>query len=155
MVLAEKLGMLHVSAAGLGQLPHITDVEGGVGEAVNVIGVPLTKLWLHDTAVDAQLRPGGELLMLPVPVPKKSTVSVGPVVLRQATFAVIELLMIAPDEGRFPTLWFVITVAETRAFPQAKPAGDNRPVEVTVTMFGVFEFQITWSVMSLLTGGWM
>src|SRR5260370_25121021 len=101
MVFADKLGMVHTSPEGEGQLPHITDVKGGVGEAVNVIRVPLTKLWLHVTAVDAQLRPCGELLILPVP-PKKSTVSVGPVVLRQATFAVIELLMIAPDEGRFP-----------------------------------------------------
>jgi hypothetical protein len=64
-------------------------VDGLVAAAVNVIGVPLTKPWLHDTALDAQLRPGGELLSFPVPVPRKFTVSIGPELLRQATFAVI------------------------------------------------------------------
>ena len=102
-VFAVILGTVHTSAEGDGQLPHCTDVEVPVGIAVNMTVVPLTKPWLHVPALDAQLRPCGELLILPVP-PKKSTVSVGPVVLRQATFAVIELLMIAPDEGRFPTL---------------------------------------------------
>ncbi len=82
--------MVHTSPAGDGQLlPQVTAVEGAVGEAVNVIRVPLTKLWLHDTAVDAQLMPAGVLVTFPVPLPKKSTVSTGPVLLRQATFAVI------------------------------------------------------------------
>jgi len=88
MVFAVKLVIVHTSPDGDGQLPQVTAVKGGVGVAVNVIGVPLTKLWLHVTAVDAQLRPSGELEMFPMP-PKKSTVSVGPVVFKQATFAVI------------------------------------------------------------------
>jgi hypothetical protein len=63
--------------------------------------------------------------------------------------------MIAPEEDRFPALVFVVTVAETSVFPQAKPAGAIRPVEFTVIMLGVLEAQVTWSVMSLVTGGWM
>ncbi len=87
------------------QLPatHPAKVEVPVGVAVNMTGVPLTKLALHGVGL-AQLRPCGELVTFPEPGPAKFTVSIGPVVLRQATFAVIELLMIAPDEGRFPTL---------------------------------------------------
>ena len=87
------------------QLPavHPPKVEVPVGVAVNVTGVPLTKLALHGVGL-AQIRPIGELVTLPPPRPAKVTVSIGPVVLRQATFAVIELLMIAPDEDRFPTL---------------------------------------------------
>jgi hypothetical protein len=80
--------MVHTSADGDGQLPQITDVNGGVGIAVKKIGVPLTKPALHVPAVEAQLRPAGELVMFPVP-PKKFTVSIGPVLLRHATFAVM------------------------------------------------------------------
>jgi len=88
-VFAVILGTVHISPEGDGQLPHCTAVELPVGIAVNVIVVPLTKPWLHVPALDAQLRPGGALLMFPVPAPKKFTVSIGPVLLRQATFAVI------------------------------------------------------------------
>jgi hypothetical protein len=80
--------MVHTSPDGDGQPPQVTAVNGAVGLAVNLIGVPLTKLWLQVTAVDAQLRPSGALVMFPVP-PKKSIVSIGPVPLTQATFAVI------------------------------------------------------------------
>ena len=89
VVFADKLGIVHVNPDGEGQLPQVTEVEGAVGEAVNVIIVPLTNPALHDTAVDAQLRPGGELVTFPVPVPRKSNVNIGPVLLRQATFAVM------------------------------------------------------------------
>lgn len=154
-VFADRLGMVHNVPDGDGQPPQVTDVDVPVGVAVNVIGVPLTKPALHVTAVDAQLRPAGELVMLPVPGPKKFTVRIGPVLLRHATFAVMYPVTIAPDEDMFPALVFVVTVAETRAFPQARPKGDSRPVELTVTMFGVLEAQVTWSVMSLITGGWM
>ena len=37
--------------------------------------------------------------------------------------------------------------------PQESPVALIRPVELTVTMSGVFEPQVTWSVMSLVTGG--
>ena len=70
-------------------MPQVTDVEVPVGVAVKVIGVPLTKPALHVPAVEAQLRPAGELVTFPVPVPRKFKVSIGPELLRQATFAVI------------------------------------------------------------------
>lgn len=89
VVLAVILGMVHIIPDGRGQVPQPPNVEGVVGVAVNVIVVPLTKPWLHVPALDAQLRPGGELVTIPVPVPEKSTVSIGPELLRQATFAVI------------------------------------------------------------------
>jgi len=90
---AVKLFILHTVSPGPDVESQPPDqppnVEGGTGAAVNVIGVPLTKPALHVPAVDAQLRPAGELVTFPVPVPKKFTVSIGPVLLRQATFAVI------------------------------------------------------------------
>jgi len=76
-VLVVKLGMVHTSPDGEGQLPQVTEVEVPVGVAVNVIGVPLTKPALHVPTVDAQLRPAGELVTFPVPLPKKFTVSIG------------------------------------------------------------------------------
>ncbi len=121
-----------------------------LGVAVNVTVVPFVKLPLQ---VVAQLRPKGELVMIPEPVPTKSTVRVGPE--GQTTIAVINPVTIAPDECRPPALVFVVTVAETRAPPQAKPVAARSPVELTVTISGVFEAQVTWSVMSLVTGGWM
>src|SRR6266480_4051079 len=121
-----------------------------LGVAVNVRVVPLGKCALH---VVAQLRPEGELVTVPEPGPgEKFTVRVGPEP-KQTTFAVMLPVTIAPDESRFPELLFVVTVAETRALPQATPVTTNRPAGVTVTMSGVFEFQVTWSVMSLVTGG--
>jgi hypothetical protein len=74
---------------------------------------------------------------------------------KQITFAVILPVTIAPEEDRFPVLLFVVTVAETRALPHARPVAVKRPVELTVTIWGVFEFQVTWLVMSLVTGGCM
>jgi len=55
-----------------------------LGVAVNVT-VPLVKCELH---VVAQLRPEGELVTVPEPVPAKFTVRVGPE-LKQTTFAVM------------------------------------------------------------------
>jgi hypothetical protein len=119
-----------------------------LGVAVNVT-VPLVKCALH---VVAQLRPEGELVTVPEPAPAKFTVRVGPEP-KQTTFAVMLPVTIAPDESRFPELLFVVTVAETRALPQATPVTTNKPAGVTVTMSSVFEFQMTWSVISLVTGG--
>jgi hypothetical protein len=62
---------------------------------------------------------------------------------------------IAPDEDTpLPSL-FVVAVADTKVPPQAWPVADNRPAELTVNICGVFEDQVTWLVMSLVTGGWM
>ena len=80
--------------------------------------------------------------------------SYGPV--KQTTVAVMLPVTIAPVDETFPILLLVVTVAETRASPQASPAAVIRPVaELTVITSGVFEVQVTWFVMSLLTGGCM
>ena len=94
-------------------------------------------------------------MMLPVPGPKKFTVRSGPepVEVKQTTFAVMDPVTIAPDEDILPALLFVVTVAEIRVPPQAKPVTAIRPVELTVTMSGVLEVHLTWFVISLVTGG--
>ena len=117
--------------------------------------VPLAKLALQFVA---QLIPEGVLVTLPVPAPAKATVSIGPeppepVPVKQTTFACIDPVTIAPDEDLFPVLPFVFTVAETRVPPQVTPVAVIRPVELTVTICMSFEPQVTWSVMSLVTGG--
>ena len=89
---AVKLFILHTVNPGpevVSQPTQPPNAEVPVAVAVNAIAVPLTKLALHVPAVDAQLRPGGELVTFPEPVPVKFTVSIGPELLRQATFAVI------------------------------------------------------------------
>ena len=54
-----------------------------------------------------------------------------------------------------PSLLFLFTVAEIKAFPQAIPVAVRTPVLLTVANPAVFEFQITWFVISLVTGGCM
>jgi hypothetical protein len=122
------------------------------GVAVKVTTVPLTKLALQ---LVEQPNPAGELATVPAPVPAKVNVTAGPVPVKQITFAVMLPVTRAPDECRFPVLLSVVTVAETKALPHAKPVAVNSPVLLTVTISGVFEFQTTWSVMSLVTGGCM
>ena len=56
------------------------------GTAVRVKLDPVGKLPMH---VDEHPRPAGELDIVPLPVPAKSTVTVGPVPLKQTTLAVI------------------------------------------------------------------
>jgi hypothetical protein len=74
---------------------------------------------------------------------------------KQTTFAVIVPTTSAPDEDKPPALLLVVTVAVIRVFPQELPVAVIRPVELTVTICGVFEAQTAWSVISLVTGGWM
>jgi hypothetical protein len=74
----------------------------------------------------------------------------------QTTVAVISPVTMAPVDDTLPMLWLVVKVAEIRAAPQASPVAVTRPVAAsTVAISGVFDFQTTWSVMSLLTGGCM
>ena len=138
----------------MSQPTQLPNVEPVLGAAVNATAVPLAKFALQ---VDAQPRPGGELVTVPKPAPVKSTVSVRfeppELPVKQTTFAVINPVTMASDDDRFPALLFVFTVAETRAFPQARPVGVSNPVGSTVTMSGVFEAQVTWAAMSLVTGG--
>ena len=49
----------------------------------------------------------------------------------------------APDEDIFPALLFVVTVAEIRVLPQASPVAVITPVELTVTICGVLDTQLT------------
>jgi hypothetical protein len=59
----------------------------------------------------------------------------------------------APGEDNPPSVLFLFTVAEIRVFPQARPVAVIRPVDVTVTICGVFETHVTWLVISLVAGG--
>jgi hypothetical protein len=128
---------------------HPPNVEPFVGFAVSTIVLPVDNAVLH---VDEQLRPGGSLVIVPVPAPAKTTVSACPVPVKQTTLAVIKPVMIAPDDPTLPAL-LVVTVAEMREPPHSLPVAVARPVEFTVTRFGVFDAQVTWLVMSLVTGG--
>jgi hypothetical protein len=121
-----------------------------LGSAVSVIIVPLTNAALQ---LLVQLSPAGELVTVPLPVPRKFTVRIDAEPVKQVTFAVMVPVTMAPDEDSPPLLLFVFTVAEIRVPPQAWPVAVIRPVVFTVTICGVFEAQITWLVMSLVTGG--
>jgi len=149
---------LHTCPDVESQPNQFPNVEPLLGVAVSWTGVPVVKaVVLQVGAVDAQARPTGELAMVPEPMPLKFTVSVGldpvPPAAKQTTFAVMDPVTIAPEEDILPALLFVVTVAETRVLPQAKPVTVIRPVELTVTMFGVLEVHWTLLVISFVTGG--
>jgi hypothetical protein len=58
--------------------------------------------------------------------------------------AVIFPVTTAPDEDiLLGALLFVVTVAKIRALPQASPVAVSRPFELTVTICGVFDCQVT------------
>lgn len=113
-------------------------VDGATGVAVRVTVVPAGKLSTQLTAVLAQLKL--ELVTVPVPLPRKSTVKIGaaplppPVLVKQTTLAVIEPVTTAPEEDTPDPSAFVATVAEIRVFgPQTTPVTFISPVELTVT----------------------
>jgi len=60
----------------------------------------------------------------------------------------------APDEDSPPALLLVVTVAETREPPHAKPVAGS-PVELTENICVSFDAHVTLFVMSLVTGGWI
>lgn len=154
MRLLIKLDMVHVGDdVGLQPDDQPPKEEPEPGVAVRAIAVPLAKLAAH---VVGQLMPTGELVTTPDPVPDGITVRVAVLPVGQMTLAVIYPVTRAPGEDNWlPSLLFVTTVAEIRALPQASPVAVSTPVELTVTICGVFEAQVTSSVMSLVTGGWM
>jgi len=85
------------------------------------------------------MKPEGEKATVPVPVPAANvTVKSGPdpplVLVKQTTFACILPVTIAPDDGRFPALLLVCTVAEITVPPHEPPVAIIRPVEFTVTI---------------------
>jgi hypothetical protein len=127
---------------------------------LRVTVVPLGKLSTQLTAVLAQLKPEVELATTPVPLPWKLTVRIGselppplPVLVKQTTLAVIFPVTIAPDEETPEPSAFVVTEAEISAPPHSKPVVVIKPVESIVNICGVSEFQVTLSVISLVTGG--
>jgi hypothetical protein len=134
------------------------NVEGAIGVAVRVTVVPAGKLSTQLIAVLAQVKVG--LVTVPVPPPRKLTVRIGaapppPLVLvKQTTLAVIEPVTTAPEEDTPDPSAFVVRVAEIRVFgPQTAPVTVISPVELTVTSWLSLDAQVTWSVISLVTGG--
>jgi hypothetical protein len=75
-----------------------------MGVAVSTTVVPVAKVPTQVPPVLAQLIPVGWLLTVPLPLPAKLTVTVGPVppplvvLVKQVTFAVIYPVTTAPDE---------------------------------------------------------
>ena len=99
-----KLFTVQICPNTASQFPQLENVEATLAVAVSVTVVPLAKLAVH---VLAQVRPEGELVVLPDPVPGKLTVSAGPPppeAVKQTTFAVMLPVTKAPDEGRLPAL---------------------------------------------------
>jgi hypothetical protein len=114
------------------------------GTAVNVTVVPVGKLPVQEEPVlDEQPRPAGELDMVPEPVPAKSTVTVGPVPVKQTTMANVDPVTTAPDDDTPDPSWFVVTLADTRVLPQSMPVAVSKPADVTVKTCGVLEAQVT------------
>jgi hypothetical protein len=120
--------------------------------------VPAGKLSTQLIAVLAQLKVG--LVTVPVPLPRKLTVRIGaalpppPVLVKQTTLAAMEPVTIAPEEDTPDPSAFVVSVAEIRVFgPQTTPVAVISPVELTVTSWLSLDAQVTWLVISLVTGG--
>jgi hypothetical protein len=116
------------------QLPN---VDGAIGVAVSVIGVPLANPCVTHGPGLVQLKPGGLLVTVPVPNPWKVRVNAGlplppPEPVKQTTFPVMYPVTIAPDEDNPPMLVLVVRVAETRVPPQVIPVTARRPVGSTV-----------------------
>jgi hypothetical protein len=155
---AVKLFTVHCCPFTASQPPQLPNVDPAFGVAVTVTFVPLAKLRLQ--GFDVHVKFNGTVVMLPEPAPAKVTVRTGvpepeppPLLPKQTTFAVMLPVTIAPDEDLPPALLFVVTVAVMREFPQAKPVAVIRPAELTVTTCGLLEAQVTWFVMSFVTGG--
>ena len=137
------------------QLPNF---DRPVPAAVSVTGVPFANWPRH--ALE-QIRPGGELVTVPDPLPAKVRVRISvdapppPVLVKQTTLAVMNPVTTAPDDDKPPVLLLVVTVAETSVPPHASPVAVSMPVELTLNICTSFEAHVTRFVMSLVTGGWM
>ena len=102
--LVVKLVTVQTNPETESQFAQLPKVELPVGAAVIVIVVPLGNVALQ---VLAQLRPEGELVIVPEPLPEKFAVRSGPPdpePAKQTTFAVMKLVTIAPVEPMFPML---------------------------------------------------
>lgn len=103
------------------------------GTAVKVTSVPVGKLPVQEPpGVAAQPKPAGELEIVPVPVPAKFMVIVGPVPVKQVTVASILPETTAPDDDTPEPSALVCTVAVMREPPQAVPVAVISPPGVIV-----------------------
>jgi hypothetical protein len=129
--------------------------------AVSVRAVPLVIRKAHGVGA-AQFIASAESIAVPEPLPPKATVRTGepapplPLLVKQTTFAVINPVTTAPDDDIPPALLPVLTVAEINVPPQDSPVAVSKPVAAsTVNIWGVFDDQVAWFVMSFVTGGWI
>ena len=102
--LVVKLVTIQTNPETESQFAQLPNVELPVGAAVNVTVLPLGNVALQ---VLAQLRPEGELTMVPEPLPAKFAVRTGPPepeLVKQTTFAVMKPVTMAPVEPIFPAL---------------------------------------------------
>jgi len=100
----------HEVAVGGVQLVQLLNVDEVAGMAVSVTVEPAANTPTHGViATHAVLKPGGELVTVPNPVPLKVIVKAAdPVVpAKQVTFPVIEPVTIVPEEEIPPALVFV------------------------------------------------
>ena len=107
------------------------------GAAVNITVDPLGKLATQLLEALVQLMPAGELVTEPEPSPAKVREMLGlppPVPVKQTTLAVIEAVMMAPEDETPPELLLVFIVAETNELPQAMPVAVSTPAASTVTI---------------------
>jgi fermentation-respiration switch protein FrsA (DUF1100 family) len=129
---------------GVSQPTQLPNNDPPLGAAVSVTVLPLANWARHALA---QLTPGGELVTVPDPFPRKVTVRAGDpallLLVKQTTFAVMKPVTSAPDDDIPPELLFVFTVAEISAAPHAAPVTVITPAEFTVTICGVFEVHVT------------
>jgi hypothetical protein len=86
LMLFVKFLTTHTGPDTVSQPAQPPNVDRPVGAAVIVTVVPSAKVAVH---VVAQPSPIGELEIVPVPVPAKSAVTVGPPPVKQTTLAVI------------------------------------------------------------------
>jgi hypothetical protein len=141
------------------QFDQLPKVEVPAGVAVRVTVVPLANC--AEQAFE-QPNPDGTLVTVPVPAPEKLKLRIGaapppppplPVPVKHTTLPVMNPVTNAPEEEIPPELLPVVIVAEIRLAPHASPVTVSTPDESTVIICGVLEVQVTWLVMSLVTGG--
>ena len=119
VTLLVKLLMIHVAPAMLSHPAQPPNVPL-VAAAVRVTVVPVGKLPVHvEPPLNEQPKPEGELETVPAPAPEESIVTVGPVPVKQTTFAVINPVTAAPEDDTPDPSAFVVTEAETMAPPHS------------------------------------
>jgi hypothetical protein len=135
---------------------QLTEVDVPVGVPVKITPAPAVNVALHDEGVEQSI-PAGELVTVPVPVPLKLTVKTGwgPAGVHPRLAGPSTVTNMKPTTT-FPFLFppSVKTLAEMLAPPQSSPAV-RWPVLSTRATGVTSDAQITWLVMSLVSGGCM